>query len=126
MNSAFQTSNASPGGPAGPSSDWPDFHERTLKFPIFARGGSVYDTMNRQKVAECDGLRFSPRVSAIADRDRIVVITRKVEEEIISRPCAPGKDCSKDALGKLAKDRRDRTLQRPIESLQTVHSENAV
>jgi regulator of RNase E activity RraA len=62
-----------------------------MEFPVFARGGSVYDTMNRQKAVESDvpvdidGVRFSPGDLVIADRDGIVVVPREVEDEVVSR-----------------------------------------
>ena len=60
-----------------------------MQFPVFARGTSVYDSMNRQKVVEYDvpveiaGVEFCPGDLVIADRDGIVVVPRKVEAETI-------------------------------------------
>lgn len=63
----------------------------SIGFPVFARGGSVYDAMHRQKVVEYDipvdigGVRFNPRDLVIADRDGIVVVPSEVEDEVIQR-----------------------------------------
>ncbi len=63
----------------------------SMGFPVFARGGSVYDAMHRQKVVEYDipvdigGVRFNPRDLVIADRDGIVVVPSEVEDEVIQR-----------------------------------------
>lgn len=60
-----------------------------MKFPVFGRGGSVYDAMNRQKVVEVDvpvdvgGVRFSPGDLVFADRDGVVVVPRDVEDEVV-------------------------------------------
>jgi len=62
-----------------------------MGFPVFARGGSVYDAMNRQKVIEydvpvdIDGVTFHPGDLLIADRDGIVVVPREIEDEAVRR-----------------------------------------
>lgn len=62
-----------------------------MRFPVFARGTSVYDSMNRQKVVDADvpveigGVRFSPGDLVIADRDGVVVVPREVEDKVIQR-----------------------------------------
>ena len=64
-------------------------HMEAMQFPVFARGTSVHDSMNRQKVVEYDvpveiaGVKFCPGDLVIADRDGIVVVPRKVEAETI-------------------------------------------
>ena len=66
----------------------------SIGFPVFARGGAVYDAMNRQKVVEydvavdIDGVRFSPGDLVFADRDGVVVVPREVEEEVVGRAWA--------------------------------------
>lgn len=61
----------------------------SMRFPVWARGTSVYDSLNRQRVididvtVEIDGVCFAPRDLVIADRDGIVVIPRAVEEETL-------------------------------------------
>jgi regulator of RNase E activity RraA len=66
-------------------------HMEAMQFPVFARGTSVHDSMNRQKVAEYDlpveiaGAKFCPGDLVIADRDGVVVIPRKVEAEVIQK-----------------------------------------
>jgi len=62
-----------------------------MGFSLFARGTLPYDSMNRQRVVdmdvpvEIDGVRFSPGDLVVADRDGIVVVPQKVEEEAIGR-----------------------------------------
>ena len=69
-------------------------HMERMQFPVFARGGSVYDAMNRQKVVDfdvpvdIDGVRFTPGALVIADRDGIVVVPAEIEEEAIKRAWA--------------------------------------
>ena len=63
----------------------------SMGFPVFARGGAVYDAMNRQKVVDVDvpvdigGVRFSPGDLVFADRDGVVVVPREVEEDVVRR-----------------------------------------
>jgi regulator of RNase E activity RraA len=60
-----------------------------MRFPIFARGTSPYDSLNRQRVidvdvpVEIDGVLFSPGDLVIADVDGIVVVPRRIEAEAI-------------------------------------------
>ncbi len=61
-----------------------------MGFPVFARGTSPYDSLNRNRVididvpVEIDGVRFSPGDLVIADVDGIVVVPRAVEAEAIA------------------------------------------
>jgi 4-hydroxy-4-methyl-2-oxoglutarate aldolase len=60
-----------------------------MKFPVFARGTNVYDSLHRQRVTAIDipveigGVTFNPGDLIIADADGIVVVPQKVEEEVI-------------------------------------------
>jgi 4-hydroxy-4-methyl-2-oxoglutarate aldolase len=62
---------------------------RTMKFPVFARGRCIYDSLHRQRVidrnvpVEIDGVTFSPGDLVIADTDGIVVVPQRVEKEAI-------------------------------------------
>jgi len=62
-----------------------------MGFAVFARGTSVYDSMNRQRVihydvpVEMDGVCFCPGDLVVADPDGIVVVPRDVETEAIRR-----------------------------------------
>jgi regulator of RNase E activity RraA len=64
---------------------------RAMGFPVFARGTSVYDSQNRQRVVdldvpvEIDGVRFCPGDLVLADLDGVVVVPREVEEEAVQR-----------------------------------------
>ncbi|MAE59771.1 MAG: dimethylmenaquinone methyltransferase [Planctomycetaceae bacterium] len=60
-----------------------------MGFPVFGRGMSVYDSMNRCRVVnidvvvEIDGVRFCPGDFVIADVDGVVVVPRAVEGEAL-------------------------------------------
>lgn len=62
-----------------------------MEFPVFARGTSVYDSQNRQRVVDLDvvveigGVRFSPDDLVFADRDGVVVVPQEIEQEVIRR-----------------------------------------
>jgi len=62
-----------------------------MKFPVFARGACVYDSMNRQRVINIDvpveiaGVRFCPNDLVIADLDGVVVVPQEVEDEVVHR-----------------------------------------
>ncbi len=62
---------------------------REMKFPVFARGANVCDSLHRQRVAAIDipveigGLVFNPGDLVIADGDGIVVVPQGVETEVI-------------------------------------------
>jgi regulator of RNase E activity RraA len=61
-----------------------------MGFPVFARGRSVYDSRNRQRVVdvdvpvEIDGVRFNCGDLVIADVDGVVVVPRAVEREVLA------------------------------------------
>ena len=60
-----------------------------MKFPVFARGTNVYDSLHRQRVTAIDipveigGVTFNPGDLIIADGDGIVVVPQEVEEAVI-------------------------------------------
>lgn len=62
---------------------------RAMDFPVFARGRCIYDSLNRQRVIDCnvsveiDGVTFAPGDLVIADTDGIVVVPQRVEQEAI-------------------------------------------
>jgi regulator of RNase E activity RraA len=62
-----------------------------MKFPVFARGRRIYDSLHRQRVIDIDvpveigGVIFSPGDLVIADMDGLVVVPRAVEAEAIGR-----------------------------------------
>jgi 4-hydroxy-4-methyl-2-oxoglutarate aldolase len=64
---------------------------RLMEFPVFARGRSVYDSKDRQRVVDLDvpvaieGVLFHPGDLVIADTDGIVVIPRALEAEALRR-----------------------------------------
>lgn len=64
---------------------------RTMNFPVFARGTSVYDSQNRQRVIDLDiqveiaGVRFRPGDLVFADADGVVVVPHEVESDVLQR-----------------------------------------
>jgi regulator of RNase E activity RraA len=60
-----------------------------MGFAVFARGSSVYDSKDRQRVSaidvpvEIDGVRFSSGDLVIADRDGVVVVPAEVREQAV-------------------------------------------
>ena len=61
----------------------------SMGFPVFARGTSVYDSQDRQRVSaidqpvEIDGVSFSPGDLVIADRDGVVVGPQEIHEQAV-------------------------------------------
>lgn len=64
---------------------------RDMDFPVFARGASPYDSQNRQRVVdvdvpvEIDGVPFQPGDLVFADEDGVVVVPRRIEQDVIAR-----------------------------------------
>lgn len=64
---------------------------RIMRFPVFARGTCVYDSLNRQRVVDADvtieigGVRFAPGDLVIADVDGVVVCPREIEAQAVRR-----------------------------------------
>jgi regulator of RNase E activity RraA len=64
---------------------------RQMKFPVFARGSSPFDSKDRQRVINLDvpviidGVTFSPGDLVVADEDGIVVVPRSVEAAVVKR-----------------------------------------
>jgi regulator of RNase E activity RraA len=64
---------------------------RQMGFPVWARGTSIYDSKDRNRVidvdvpVEIDGVTFSPGDLVVADLDGVVVVPRSVEEEVVRR-----------------------------------------
>lgn len=63
---------------------------RAMGFAVFARGTSVYDSQDRQRVTavdvavQIDGVTFSPGDLVFADEDGLVVVPRAIETAAIS------------------------------------------
>jgi regulator of RNase E activity RraA len=62
---------------------------RDMRFPVYARGTSPYDSLHRQRVVDLDvsveigGTRFQPGDLVLADSDGVVVVPREVETETV-------------------------------------------
>jgi len=63
---------------------------KAMQFPVFARGVSVYDSRDRQRVVdidvpvEIDGVVFAPGDLVFADVDGVVVVPQAAEAEVIA------------------------------------------
>ncbi len=64
---------------------------RSMQFPVYARGRSVYDSLNRQRAIDVDvpveigGVLFAPGDIVIADLDGVVVVPRALEQQVLRR-----------------------------------------
>jgi len=64
---------------------------RRMDFAVFARGRSVYDSKDRQRVVDLDvpvaiaGVMFHPGDLVIADADGVVVVPRALEGDVLRR-----------------------------------------
>jgi regulator of RNase E activity RraA len=64
---------------------------RAMDFPVFALGTCIYDSRDRQRVADYDvpveigGVTVHPGDLVVADADGIVVVPRDIEAEAIAR-----------------------------------------
>ena len=63
----------------------------TMRFPVWARGRCIYDSLHRQRVididvaVEIDGVIFDPGDLVVADGDGVVVVPQRVEQDVIRR-----------------------------------------
>jgi regulator of RNase E activity RraA len=77
-----------------------------MGFPVFARGRSIYDSRDRQRVididvpVQIDGVRFGPGDLVFADVDGVVVVPREAEHEAIQRAWAKvhAENATRDAI----------------------------
>lgn len=64
---------------------------RTMKFPVFARGTRIYDSLHRQRVIAVDvpveigGVAIHPGDLLFADVDGVVVVPQEIERETVAR-----------------------------------------
>lgn len=64
---------------------------REMDFPVFARGVSPYDSLNRQRVVDVDvrveiaGVPIAPGDLVFADEDGVVIVPQEVEDEAVRR-----------------------------------------
>ena len=62
---------------------------RSMKFPVFARGGCPYDSRDRQRVIdfdvpiEIDGVKIFPGDLIAADQDGIVIVPQAIETTVV-------------------------------------------
>ncbi len=67
---------------------------RAMKFPVFARGSSPYDSRDRQRVIdydvpiEWDSVRIEPGDLVAADHDGIVIVPQRIEESVVTAALA--------------------------------------
>ena len=81
---------------------------REMEFPVFATAKCLYDSLDRQRVIDVDipveigHVLFSPGDLIFCDEDGIVVIPRKVEDEIIENALkkAGAENITRDAIKK--------------------------
>jgi 4-hydroxy-4-methyl-2-oxoglutarate aldolase len=79
---------------------------RQMRFPVYALGTCIFDSLHRQRVididvsVEIDGVVFSPGDLVIADLDGTVVVPRAVEDDVIRRAWnkAHAENISRDAI----------------------------
>lgn len=79
---------------------------RQMKFPVFARGRSVYDSLHRQRVIDMDvpveiaGVTFEPGALVFCDPDGVVVIPLAAEKEALDRAFrkVEAENISRDAI----------------------------
>lgn len=63
---------------------------RQMAFPVVARGTSIYDSKDRQRVIDCDvpveieGVVFNPGDLVVADEDGVVVVPQQVESDVLA------------------------------------------
>jgi 4-hydroxy-4-methyl-2-oxoglutarate aldolase len=77
-----------------------------MHFPVFARGTSVYDSLNRQRVIDLDvpveigGVRVEPGDLVIADWDGVVFVPAAVEAETLELAFekVSGENTTRDAI----------------------------
>jgi regulator of RNase E activity RraA len=78
----------------------------TEHFPVFAKSRCVYDSLHRQRVidvdipVEIDGVRFEPGDLVVADADGVVVVPKRVEEDVLKLAFAKvlGENQVRDAI----------------------------
>lgn len=86
---------------------------RQMRFPVYALGTCVYDSLNRQRVIDIDvsveigGVLFNPGDLVIADLDGMVVIPRAVEGQVIRQAWVKvhAENVTRDAIREGAKAR---------------------
>ena len=77
-----------------------------MQFPVFAKSRCVYDSLNRQRVidvdvpVEIDGVRFEPGDLVVADADGVVVVPKRVEDDVLKLAFAKvlGENQVRDAI----------------------------
>lgn len=79
---------------------------KAMRFPVFARGTSVYDSLHRQRVRAIDvpveigGVTIHPGELVFADIDGVVAVPREIEDEAIRRAWQKvhDEDITRDAI----------------------------
>ena len=96
---------------------------REMRFPVFARATSPYDSKDRQRVTAIDvpveiaGVTFHPGEIVIADIDGVAVIPRSVETEVIRRAWQQSPRRERGPIGHPTWDEGDRSLSAVWSSL---------